>query len=117
MGQVVFRLCNLRFVGRDPTMDLCPLVLQRFNNQRIIRAPYSSGWLRSWLDPKLVHLRHKSECLNKTLFSTLHEARQIIEAWRIDYNHERPHTSLNGLTPNEFASRSTVDHNQNVVYL
>ena len=26
-------------------------------------------------------------------------ARRIIEAWRIDYNTERPHTSLDGLTP------------------
>jgi putative transposase len=57
------------------------------------------------------------ECLNETLFSTLHEARRIIEAWRLDYNNERPHTSLNGLTPNEFASRSNEDHNQNGVYL
>jgi len=30
-------------------------------------------------------------------------AREIIEAWRIDYNHARPHTSLQGLTPAEFA--------------
>ena len=37
----------------------------------------------------------------------------FIEDWRIDYNGERPHTSLNGLTPNEFAKRSGTDHNQN----
>ena len=35
----------------------------------------------------------------------LGEARQIIEEWRIDYNTNRPHTSLNGLTPTEFAAR------------
>ena len=29
----------------------------------------------------------------------------IIEAWRIDYNHIRPHTRLNGLTPIEFAAQ------------
>jgi hypothetical protein len=34
-----------------------------------------------------------------------HGARQIIEEWRIDYNTNRPHTSLNGLTPTEFATR------------
>jgi putative transposase len=61
--------------------------------------------------------RLRDECLNETLFSTLHEARWIIEAWRVDYNSERPHTSLNGLTPNEFARRSAKDHNQNGVYL
>src|SRR4051812_22584546 len=46
-----------------------------------------------------------------------HAARQIIEAWRIDYNHHRPHTSLRGLTPNEFATRSTKDHTENRVLL
>ncbi len=30
---------------------------------------------------------------------------RIIEAWRIGYNTNRPHTSLNGLTPTEFAAR------------
>ena len=52
-----------------------------------------------------------------TRFSTMSEARRIIEAWRVDYNEECPHTSLNGLTPNEFARRSNEDHNQNGVYL
>ncbi|HMN38946.1 MAG TPA: transposase, partial [Hyphomicrobium sp.] len=68
-------------------------------------------------DRSVVRFLHNAECLNETLFSTLREARQIIEAWRIDYNQERPHTSLNGLTPNEFARRSSQDHNQNGVYL
>jgi hypothetical protein len=34
---------------------------------------------------------------------SLAEARQIIEAWRLDYNHARPHSSLGTLTPSEFA--------------
>jgi putative transposase len=37
------------------------------------------------------------------VFLSLTEARQIIEAWRYDYNHRRPHGSLGALTPNEFA--------------
>ena len=41
------------------------------------------------------------------------EARRIIEAWKTDYNTLRPHTSLNGLTPTEFAARPTEGHNQN----
>ncbi len=31
------------------------------------------------------------------------EARQIIEAWRIEYNTERPHQALKYGTPAEFA--------------
>ena len=38
---------------------------------------------------------------------------RIIEAWRIDYNTRRPHTSLDGLTPTEFAARPIEGHNQN----
>ncbi len=38
---------------------------------------------------------------------------EIIADWRIDYNLHRPHTSLGGLTPNEFTTRSAMDHNVN----
>lgn len=51
--------------------------------------------------------RFRDECLKEHLFVNLKEARQIIEEWRIDYNTNRPHTSLNGLTPTEFAARPT----------
>lgn len=42
--------------------------------------------------------RLRDECLNEHLFTSLKVAREIIEEWRIDYNTNRPHTSLNGLT-------------------
>ncbi len=57
--------------------------------------------------------RLRDECLNEHLFANLNEARQIIEAWRIDYNTNRPHTSLNGLTPIEFATRPQQGQNWN----
>jgi putative transposase len=47
--------------------------------------------------------RLRDECLNEHLFGSLAEARQIIEAWRLDYNYARPHSSLGTLTPSEFA--------------
>jgi len=40
-------------------------------------------------------------------------ARRVIEAWRRDYNADRPHTGLGGLASNEFAARSQRDHNRN----
>ena len=43
------------------------------------------------------------ECLNENWFLDLHDARRIIEAWRVDYNEVRPHTSLDGMTPKEYA--------------
>jgi putative transposase len=44
----------------------------------------------------------RDECLNENWFMSLDHAREVIEHWRIDYNQERPHSSLNDLTPAEF---------------
>ena len=57
--------------------------------------------------------RLRDECLNEHIFGNLAEARRIIENWRIDYNLNRPHTSLDGLTPYEFATLSKQDHTVN----
>ncbi len=43
--------------------------------------------------------RFRDECLNQHWFASLEEARQTIEAWRIDYNTERPHRGLGQQTP------------------
>ena len=48
--------------------------------------------------------RLRDECLNEHIFGNLAEARKIIENWRIDYNTERPHTSLGGLAPAVYAN-------------
>src|SRR5580700_4997945 len=48
----------------------------------------------------------RDECLNEYVFTSLGEARTIIEAWRHDYNHLRPHSSLGYLAPEEFAARN-----------
>jgi putative transposase len=49
--------------------------------------------------------RLRDECLNEHVFVSLSEAREIIEAWRHDYNHVRPHSSLGALTPIEFTDQ------------
>ena len=48
--------------------------------------------------------RLRDECLNEHIFGNLAEARKIIENWRIDYNAQRPHTSLGGLAPAVYAN-------------
>jgi len=45
----------------------------------------------------------RDECLNESWFINLADAQRTIEAWRIEYNTARPHTSLDGRTPKEFA--------------
>ena len=53
--------------------------------------------------------RLRDECLNEHIFGNLAEARKIIETWRIDYNTERPHTSLGRLAPAVYANLNRVN--------
>jgi putative transposase len=53
--------------------------------------------------------RLRDECLNIHQFTSLAEAQAIIEAWRVDYNTRRPHSSLGHLTPREFVSQRQVE--------
>jgi putative transposase len=46
--------------------------------------------------------RFRDECLNINWFASLYDARTKIEIWRREYNTARPHSSLKGLSPNEF---------------
>jgi|TARA_B100001964_G_scaffold243026_1_gene319730 putative transposase len=47
--------------------------------------------------------RLRDECLNANLFFSIDDARRKLEAWRLDYNTQRPHSSLDDRTPTEFA--------------
>jgi putative transposase len=49
------------------------------------------------------HGKLRDECLNASWFANLFEARRKIEAWRKEYNEERPHSSLGYRTPAAFA--------------
>ena len=46
--------------------------------------------------------RLRQECLNQHWFLSLDEARSKLEAWRVDYNTERPHSALGLQTPEQF---------------
>lgn len=47
--------------------------------------------------------RFRDECLNENWFASLQHARVVIDAWRREYNEERPKKSLGGLTPAAYA--------------
>jgi putative transposase len=64
--------------------------------------PMQNGYMESF-NGKL-----RDECLNEHVFSSLAEARRVIEAWRVDYNEVRPHSSLGYQTPEEFAAAWTA---------
>ena len=62
-------------------------------------SPWENGYIESF-NGKL-----EDECLNGELFLSLAEARYIVDRWRMDYNHHRPHSRLNWMTPARFAAR------------
>ncbi len=49
--------------------------------------------------------RLRQECLNQNWFTSLDDAKQIVETWREDYNQERPHSSLKQQTPSAFVAQ------------
>jgi putative transposase len=49
--------------------------------------------------------RFRQECLNEHWFLSLDDARDKVEAWRRDYNEERPHSALGNATPEEYAAQ------------
>lgn len=61
--------------------------------------PVENGTIES-LNGKL-----RDECLSQHWFHSLDEAREILDAFRRDYNEVRPHSSLENRTPNEVAER------------
>lgn len=60
--------------------------------------PTQNGFIESF------NGRFRDECLNEHWFSDILHAREIINDWLQDYNECRPHSSLNYLTPAEFAA-------------
>jgi putative transposase len=60
--------------------------------------PQQNGFIESF------NGRLRDEMLNETLFKSLPQARAVLEAWRRDYNEQRPHSKLGWMTPGAYAS-------------
>ena len=63
--------------------------------------PQQNGFIESF------NRRLRDELLNETLFHSLPHARAVLEAWRRDYNEERPHSRLGWLTPSAYRDALT----------
>ena len=80
--------------------ELTSLAILRWTQERPVEwhyiapgKPQQNGFVESF-NGKL-----RDECLNEEVFANLAEARAVIERWRLDYNHVRPHSAHGGLTP------------------
>jgi putative transposase len=60
--------------------------------------PVENGYIESF------NARLRDECLNVSLFASLNDAKAKLEAWRHDYNQNRPHSSLGNLAPTTFSA-------------
>lgn len=61
-------------------------------------SPWENGYIESF------NGKFRDEVLNRELFYSVKEAKVIVEDWRMEYNHHRPHSSLGYKTPAEFAA-------------
>jgi putative transposase len=104
---VLERLADLRGLPLSITVDHGP----EFEGQVLDTWAYDTGVSLNFIRPgkpvenayiESFNGRFRDECLNEHWFLTMAHARQIIESWRIEYNTERPHSSLGDLTPEQF---------------
>jgi len=56
---------------------------------------------------------YRDELLDLYLFRMLNEVRRMTEEWRDRYNNERPHDSLNDMTPVEYLQANNPPGNSN----
>jgi putative transposase len=107
---VLERVADLRGLPRSITVDHGPefegQVLDAWAYERHVHLsfirpgkPNENAYIESF------NGKFRDECLNEHWFITMAQARRTIEAWRVEYNTERPHSSLGDLAPEEFATR------------
>ena len=79
--------------------------LQRWLDQAAVGTLYiqkGSPWENGYVESFNGKLR--DELLNGELFLSLPEARYVLDEWKLEYNHRRPHSSLAWQTPAAFAA-------------
>ena len=105
---VLERLAETRGLPEVITMDNGP----EFAGKMLDEWAYRKGVKLNFIRPgkpienafaESFNGRLRDECLNTNWFMNLKHARDIIEDWRKDYNEIRPHSSLKGRTPEEYA--------------
>jgi putative transposase len=105
---VLDRLAETRGLPRTITLDNGPEFTGHCLDEWAYRKDVKLNFIRPGKPVENAYIesfigRLRDECLNENWFISLKDARDIIERWRIDYNEDRPHTSLGGLSPLEYA--------------
>lgn len=93
-----------RHIRSDNGPEFVAKAIQRWLSQVGVAALYiepGSPWQNGYAES--FHSRLRDEFLAREVFESLAAARRLTAAWREDYNHHRPHSSLGYQTPVEFA--------------
>lgn len=107
--RVLDNLLDLRGKPERLVMDNGP----EFTGHKLDQWAYENGVLLDFIEPgkpqqngyvESFNGKFRDECLNEHWFIDMDDAREIIEEWRVDYNEQRPHSSLNYMAPAEFAA-------------
>jgi len=90
----------------DNGLEFCGRALLTWAHERCVTLrliepgkPNQNAYVESF------NSRFRDECLNEHWFTSLAHAEVVIEAWRREYNDERPKKGLGGLTPAAYARR------------
>ena len=105
---VLERLEEIRGLPKVITMDNGPEFSSRVLDEWAYRKGVKLNFIRPGKPVENAYAesfigRLRDECLNMNWFLSLKHARDVIEDWRRDYNEVRPHSSLKGSTPKEYA--------------
>jgi putative transposase len=102
------RMARPHTIVSDNGTELTSMAILRWSKERNVEwhyiapgKPYQNGFIESF------NARLRDEFLNETIFTSLAHAREELEAWRHDYNHFRPHSSLGNRTPAEIGAGSS----------
>jgi putative transposase len=108
---VLERLAEIRGLPEVITVDNGP----EFTGKAVDEWAYRMGVKLNFIRPgkpvenayiESFNGKLRDECLNENWFVTLKDAREAAEAWRIDYNEFRPHSSLGDLSPLEYVTKT-----------
>jgi transposase InsO family protein len=94
------------YLRSDNGSEFIAKIVQRWLAEQRIKTIYiepGSPWQNGFVES--FHGRFRDECLNREQLWTLTEARVVIEDFRRQYNHERPHSKLGYESPAGFAAR------------
>lgn len=105
---VLERLSEWRGLPQSVTVDNGPEFISKALDEWVYRQKLRLRFIEPGKPQQNAYIesfngKFRDECLNEHWFLSMRHAREVIAAWREEYNAERPHSSLGYLTPNQFA--------------